>query len=117
MAKEITTTVNATISPPGGGSAVAKSTLTEDLSGECVGFKFTIGIAAAAISLTGILAPKVVCVKNTDPANFVTLDNTIALTSWPQVLQPGASVLLRPENGTLFGKANTAPCDLWIVAG
>jgi hypothetical protein len=116
MAKEIVASCKVIIGS-GTDKVAGDNSLSEDLAGTCVGFNFTVGLTAAAISLTGIVTPKVVFIENKDDTNPVTLDSAITLDKWPQTLLPGAGVLLRPATGTLFGKATGAPVKVWIVAG
>jgi hypothetical protein len=117
MAKEIVASCKVTIGS-GTDKVAGDNSLSEDLEGTCVGFNFTVSnTAAVAISLTGIVTPKVVFIENKDDTNPVTFDNVITLDNWPQTLLPGAGVLLRPSTGTLFGKATAAPVKVWIVAG
>jgi hypothetical protein len=116
MAKEIVASCRISIGT-GTDKLSGDASLTEDLVGTCIGSNFTVGLTAAAIALAGITAPKVVYIENKDPTNPVTIDNVITLAGWPQTLQPGAGILIRPANGTLFGKATGAPVNVWIVAG
>lgn len=118
MAKEIVASCKLSIGT-GSDKVAGDSSTTDDLAGECVGFNFTVSdTAAAAIGgLTGIVTPKALYIENKDTDNPVTVDNVITLDNWPQTLQPGAGILLRPASGTLFAKATTAPVKVWIVAG
>lgn len=114
MAKEITSTINVSIASKGGKAAGSIST-TED-SGLFYGFQVTAGTTASAINL-GVTAPKLVFIQNNDPTHFVEVDNVAGMSGWPQKINPGAGILLRPENATLYAKANAAPVAIWIVAG
>jgi len=116
MAKEILGSCKVSIGT-GTDKITGDASLTEDLVGTSIGSNFTIGLTAAAIALTGITTPKVVYIENKDPTNPVQIDNVITMAGWPQTLQPGAGILLRPANATLFGKATGAPVQVWIVAG
>jgi hypothetical protein len=119
MAKEITSNLSVSIAPLGASKATGQSQLQEDLIGGVAGFEVTLGnTSASPISLgAGVPAPKVVYIQNLDAVNFVTIDNVIGLTNWPQKLLPGASIVLRPLSTALFGKADTLPVDIWVVAG
>jgi len=70
----------------------------------------------AANSLgSGILASYVVIV-NLDPTNYidVSLENTAIVT--PQVVQPGGILVLSPGAGAIWAKANTAACEVSVLA-
>jgi hypothetical protein len=114
MAKEITSKIDVSIGSKGGKASGSIST-TED-SDLFYGFNVTAGTAAAAINL-GVTSPKLVFVQNNDATNYVEVDNVITMNGWPQKIKPGCGVLLRPPNGTLFGRANSGPVAIWIVAG
>jgi hypothetical protein len=119
MAKEINTKISCSIASKGSSKAAGDISFAEDLSGSFVGFQVTIGsTSAAAINLgTGVTAPKVVFIQNNDATNFVQIDNVSGMTGWPQKILPNTGILIRPQNSTLFGKADQAPVAVWIVAG
>jgi hypothetical protein len=114
MAKEITSKIDVSIGSKGG-KAVGSIATTED-SALFYGFNVTAGTTASAINL-GVASPKLVFIQNNDANNYVEVDNVITMNGWPQKIKPGAGVLLRPPNGTLFGRSNLAPVAIWIVAG
>jgi hypothetical protein len=116
MAKEIKSSIKLAIASSGSSGADGSLSTTEDLAGKFVGFQETVGTAAAAINL-GVATPKVIFIQNTDPNNFMTVDNVVGLTGWPQVIPAGAGILIRPSSGTLYARANIAPVKAWIVAG
>jgi hypothetical protein len=119
MANEISCSLKVAITPKGTSSTVGNITWQENLIAGCVGCQATIGFtSAAAISLpSGITDPAVLYIQNNDPTNFVTVDAVTGLSAWPQKILPGTAVVLRPANTTLFAKADTAPVNVWIVAG
>ncbi len=116
MAKEITSKIDVTIAPKGGGKVSGSISTTEDTAGQYYGFSVTAGTAASAINL-GVTAPKLVYIQNNDATHYVEVDNVVGMTGWPQKINPGAGVLLRPPNSTLYAKANAAPVAIWIVTG
>lgn len=118
MANEISTSVSCTITQ--GGQAVSGTkSFTANLSAAAfIGEAVTIGSSSAAsIFISGLTNPSVVLIINQDTTNFITVDSISALTNFPQKLLPGQGVLLLPETGTIFAKADTAPCQAWVVAG
>ena len=118
MAKEISCSIKLSISPKGSSKASGEASSQEDIAAGGGGFQATIGSSsAAAISLGGLTAPKVVFIQNNDPDNPLTVDHVSSLDAWPQVIPPGTGILLRPPNGIIFGKATSAPVNAWIVAG
>jgi hypothetical protein len=116
MAKEIKSTATVEITPTKGGKMTGSTTLTEDSSGQQYGFSVLAGTLAGAVAL-GVTAPKVVFIQNTDPINYVEVDNVSGMTGWPQKIVPGAGILLRPPNGTLYARAHNDPVEIWVVTG
>lgn len=118
MANEITASVSCTITQSGQNVSGAKSFTANLASTSFLGSEVTIGSTTAAlISIGGLSNPSVVLVVNQDTTNFITVDNILALSNFPQKLLPGQACLLLPETGTIYAKADTAPCQAWIVAG
>lgn len=116
MAKEISSTASVNITPSKGGKITATATLVEDAAGQQYGFSVIAGTTAGAVTL-GVSNPKVVFIQNNDPSNYVEVDNVAGMTGWPQRIVPGAGILLRPPNGTLYAKAHNDPVEIWIVTG
>lgn len=117
MAKEINCSLKLSIASKGGSNAVGSVTSSEDLSGGFEGFQATVGSTTAASLGLDVPSPKTVYIQNLDDTNFVTVDAVAGLTGWPQKLLPGTGVVLRPPNGTIYAKADSAPVNIWIVAG
>lgn len=119
MAKEITTKCSCSIAAGGSSKTAGDSTVIEDLTGGCAGFRQTISDTAEAIALgADVATPKVVFIQNLDLAHSVAIDKVIAMTSWPQKIGPGAAILLRPEGSGLFAQADaTFTVNIWVVAG
>jgi hypothetical protein len=118
MAKEINCSIKVSIASKGGSKASGDISSIEDLSAGCVGFQATVGSSSAAAINIGIGGvPKVLYIQNNDPDNFVDIDNVVTLDGWPQRILPGTGILLRPVSATIYGKADTAPVPVWIVAG
>lgn len=118
MANEISVSVNCTITQSGQSVAGAQTFSANLAATSFLGAEVTIGSTTAALlSLGGLSNPSVIMVVNQDTTNFVMIDNILALSNFPQKLLPGQSILLLPETGTLYAKADTAPCQVWVVAG
>jgi hypothetical protein len=117
VANEIQSTVSVTITFQGAtasGSASMQDTLTTTF----IGNEQIIGTTAEVLDLGDVGAdPIVVFVKNLDATNFVTVDSISLLTNFPQKLIPGAAIFLRPQTGTIYCKADTASCKVFVVAG
>lgn len=118
MADEISASINTTISS-GGQSVAGAISFTADLSSTSfIGEEVTIGsTTAATLYLGGLSDPSTVMIVNLDGTNFLTVDSVVTLDKFPQKLLPGQGVLLLPLTGTIYAKADTAPCQAWVVAG
>lgn len=118
MANEIAVSLSATISQAGQ-SVSGSGSYNASLSATTfLGEEVTIGSTSAALlPLGGLAAPSIVYIKNLDTANFITVDSAAALTSFPQKIRAGQSILLLPETGSIYAKADTAPIQAWIVTG
>jgi len=118
MANEISASISCTISQSGqsvSGSKTFSATLSAtNFIGEAV----TVGSTTAApLYIGGLSNPAVVCVINQDTTNFLTVAGDAALANFPQKILPGQGILLNPETGTIYAKADTAPVQAWVVAG
>jgi hypothetical protein len=118
MANEISASINCTISQSGQNVSGSKS-FTATLSGASfIGEGVTIGSTTAApLYIGGLSNPAIVVVINQDTTNFITVAGDAPLANFPQKILPGQGVLLNPETGTIYAKADTAPCQAWVVAG
>lgn len=119
MAREITANIKVSIASLGNSKSAGELNATQDLAGNSVGFKATIGsTSAAAVSLgAGVTTPKILYVQNLDPIHSVVIDNVVSLDNWPQTIPAGQAAVFRPANSTLFAQAASAPAEVWIVAG
>ena len=118
MANEISVNLSATITQSGQSVSGSGSFQANLSSTAFLGEAITIGSSsAAAIYVAGLTNPSVVLIINQDTTNFITVDNIVGLTQFPQTLLPGQGVLLLPGTGTIYAKADTAPCQAWVVAG
>lgn len=117
MANEISTNINVTVTING-------QIVTGNVSGPSdasnpgfIGNEQLIGTTAETIFLGDIGAtPQFLFVRNMDGTNFVTVDAVSALTSFPQKILPNKGIYLTPETGTIYAKADTAACKIWVVA-
>lgn len=118
MANEISVSTNITISQAGQ-SVQGSGTFTANLSAtNFVGEEVTIGSSSAAVlTIAGLSDPSAVFIKNLDSTNFITVDSVSTLDNFPQRLTAGQAVCLLPSTGTIYVKADTAPCQAWVVAG
>jgi len=118
MANEINSSVSCTISSGGQSVTGSKSFTTSLSSTTFLGEEVTVGsTTAATLYVGGLTNPSALLVINLDTTNFLTVDSAVTLDKFPQKLTPGAGVLLLPESGTVYAKADTAPCQAWVVAG
>ena len=118
MANEITVSLSASISQSGQ-SVAGNGNFQATLSGTSfIGEEVTIGsTSAASIYIAGLSNPTVVLILNQDTTNFISVAGDSGLTNFSQKVGPGQGVLLLPETGTIYAKADTAPCQAWVVAG
>ena len=118
MANEISCNLSATISQ-GGQSVSGSGSFQATLSGTSfLGEEVTIGsTSAAAIYIAGLSNPTMVLVLNLDTTHFLSVAGDSGLANFPQKVGPGQGVLLLPETGSIYAKADTAPCQAWVVAG
>lgn len=118
MANEISVSLSATISQSGQ-SVSGTGSFTGNLSSTSfIGEEVTIGSSSAStLYIAGLTNPTTVLVLNQDTTNFITVAGDAGLIEFPQKLLPGQGVLLLPESGTIYAKADTAPCQAWVVAG
>lgn len=118
MANEISVTLNATISQGGQGVSGTGSFNANLATTTFLGQEITIGsTTAAALYLAGISNPSVILIINQDSVNFIQVDSAATFDKFPQTLLPTQGVLLLPATGTIYAKADTAPCQVWVVAG
>lgn len=118
MANEISVSVSCSISSGGQSVSGAKSFTASLSAASFIGEAITIGsTTAATVSIGGLSNPSTVLVINLDTTNFITVSGDVGLTQFQQKILPGQGCLLLPETGTVYAKADTAPCLAWVVAG
>ena len=81
------------------------------------------GVQSIATSSTAITfgnvsgAPLKVSIQNLDATNFVQVDSGTSFDKFPQKVYAGGDViLLSPQTGTIYAKADTAACLIWVTA-
>ncbi len=117
MANEISANLSVTINSAGNSVAGASQYLASLSGTGFIGNDQTVGTTAEALLFGDVGAnPAIVFVKNTDSTNFVQIDSISTMVNFPQTLLPGQSVVLLPATGTIYAKADTAPCNCWVVA-
>lgn len=118
MANEINATVTCTVTQSGQSVSGTKTFQANLSSTAFIGEEVTVGnTSAATLYIAGLTNPSVVMVINQDTTNFITVAGDTGLANFPQKLLPGQACLLLPETGTIYAKADTAPCQAWVVAG
>lgn len=76
----------------------------------------SIGTSAEAVVVGEVTTIGYVLVANLDATNYVQIDKVNTFDGFPQKLLAGDVILLKPESVTMYLKANTAACDVLIVA-
>ena len=59
--------------------------------------------------------PQLLFIKNLDANNYVQIDANNSFNGFPQKLLPGQGILLTPQTGTIYAKANVAAVLLAVV--
>lgn len=123
MSQEIQIGVTANIQK-GGASANASYQSVLDMSGTNIN-KNTQDIATSATALTfGAVsgAPKKLIIANLDGTNYVEVDSANTFDKFPQKIYPKTAagqidfIVLNPETGTIYAKANTATVKIEKIA-
>lgn len=115
MANEISITVNAAISTNGQGAS-GNTTYRADLAAQFIGEEQTVATSAATLALGSVASPSFVYVRNLDATNYLQVDSANTFDKFPQKIQPGAALLLFPETGTIYAKANVASVQVFVIA-
>lgn len=116
MANETAVSINMTVTDAGGNINGNVSFQEDFAGGGAIANEQTIGTSAEALVFGDVGTPKSVFVKNTDPDNFVEIDAVSTMDAFPQKLMPGQGILLKPQTATIYAKADTASCKVWVVA-
>jgi len=75
-----------------------------------------IGTAAEAVVLGDVTTVGYVLLKNQDATNFIQIDSVNTMDGFTQKLLAGDFILLKPEAATIYAKADTADCNLFVQA-
>lgn len=116
MAQEITATTSLSVSLSGQ-TASGSTTFKLDLTGDYLGEEQTIGTTSEQLDFGDLTLPQAVYVRNLDTTNYVEIDSATTMDKFPQKVYPGTAILLLPQTGTIYAKANTASVKIWFVAG
>lgn len=117
MANEISVNVSVAISSAGQTVQGTGSFLTSLGAIGFMGNEQTIGTAAEALLIGDVTTPAVVYIKNVDDTNFVEVDAVNTMDSFPQKIGAGQSLVLLPQTGTIWLKADTESVKIWAVLG
>jgi hypothetical protein len=118
MANEISASISATITQSGQTVSGSKSFNATLSATAFIGESVTVGSTTAAqLYIGGLTNPAIVLVINQDTTNFLTVAGDAGLANFPQKILPGQGILLNPETGSIYAKADTAPIQAWVVAG
>lgn len=118
MANEIT--MVAGLSASKGGAVINPGTMTaqQTMAGEDMMQETVPSTTSAALftwgGITGV--PAAVLIKNLDSTNYVEIGGDSGLTVFKLKLLAGKSILITPSSATMYHKANTASCQLLVVA-
>jgi hypothetical protein len=76
----------------------------------------TVGTSAELIVLEDVDSPSQILLKNLDATNYVEIALDSGMTNKFAKLLPGEALLIRPSSATLYARANTAACNVLVVA-
>ena len=109
MAREITCTVTLFANKNGARVSHTKSKVSDMTGDDMIQSTQLIGTTAEALTFDEISgAPQSLLIENLDSTNYVEIDSASAMDKFPQKLLAGDAVLLKPQTGTIYAKANTA---------
>lgn len=90
---------------------------TSDMAGaEMIGNTQTVGTSAETLTVGDVSTIGYLLIKNLDSTNFVEIDAVSTMDSFPQKVLAGESILLKPQTATIYGKADTAACSVYVQA-
>lgn len=72
--------------------------------------------SAAALELGPLSAPCWVMVKNLDTTNYITVDTNSNMSTTPMIVPAKGVIIVNFTSATLYGKANTANCQVRVSA-
>lgn len=116
MSQEISVTVNSSITL-NGQTVSGNTSFKADLAGDYLGDEQTIATTSTAIDFGDMTSMKTLYIRNLDATNSIQVDSSTAFTGFPQLIPPGAAIMLLPQTATIYAKANVAPCKIFVVAG
>ena len=117
MANETSFTASLTVSK--GGATIDRSfSKSLDMTGaQMCNLTQNVGTSAEAITFGDISgAPEKLLIKNLDATNYVEIDSADTFDKFPQKLVAGDFILLSPQTGTIYAKANTAAVNILKLA-
>lgn len=116
MANEIN--ISTSISATKNGVTLSNnSSKTLDMAGDqMISNVQIVGITYEAALLGDVVTIGYVFIKNMDTTNFIEVDSATAMNAFPQKLKAGEFCILKPETATIYLKADTAPCNVQVVA-
>lgn len=117
MAREVTYSCSLNAGKNGARITHAQSKTLDMAGNELLQATQLIGTGAELLTFGDIAgAPGVVLFVNLDATNYVEVDSANTFDKFPQKLMPGDSILLRPQTGNIYARANTAACRCLKVA-
>lgn len=117
MANEISTNLNVSVSVNSQLASGAVNNQMDASNNAFIGNEQTIGTSSETIFLGDVgSTPVFLFVRNMDDTNYVEVDSASTMDKFPQKLLPGRGVYLFPQSGTIYCRANTATCRIWVVA-
>jgi hypothetical protein len=115
MAQELSINISAALSKGNLKASVSPGVLKVDVTGSVfIDNVQTVGTSEEAVVFGDVATPGYVYVRNLDATNYVQLGATTGV--YTIKLMPGENALFRLSGTTLFALANTAACNVQVVA-
>lgn len=118
MANEISFSGSLNFSRSGASASISASVSASQVGADFTQQSQVVGTSAEQLAIGGDVGTLgYLMVKNNDPTNFVelALDSAVSTQIFAK-LRPGEFCLLPPATGTLYAKADTAPCSVSVLA-
>jgi len=116
MANEISVSISLTASKNGATNVASASNTITMAGDQMITNVQTIGTSSETLALGDVSTLGYLFIKNLDATNFILVDYVDTMDAFTQKLLAGESILLKPVGTTIYAFANTAPCNVLVVA-
>lgn len=116
MANEISAQINFTVAKNGATAQVAVGILASMSGNAFINNIQAVGTSNEALLVGDVTGGGFVFCRNLDATNYVEISLDNAQSQVVGKLLAGEWILFKPETDTLYAKANTAPCNVQVLA-